>query len=69
MRKKKRSIENNKALNDESTSEPISNQVTCDTNKLSKHTLKDIQLVPINKVPGKSWIWCYYQLYKPVEPY
>ncbi|CAG8513583.1 6932_t:CDS:2 [Cetraspora pellucida] len=26
-------------------------------NKLSKPNLKDIQLVPINKVPGKSWIW------------
>ncbi|CAG8562275.1 19095_t:CDS:1, partial [Gigaspora rosea] len=35
----------------------------------SKPDLKCLQLVPINKVPGNSWIWSYYQLYKPVQPY
>ncbi|CAG8578197.1 18059_t:CDS:2, partial [Cetraspora pellucida] len=74
-RKKKRPNKNDMILND--TNEPVSNQVASSTpsenssydNKLSKPDLKDIQLVPINKVPGKSWIWSYYQLYKPVEPY
>ncbi|CAG8705714.1 7758_t:CDS:2, partial [Racocetra fulgida] len=49
-------------LNDESTDEPVGNQVTSSTpsensscvNKSSKPNLKDIQLVPINKVPGKK---------------
>ena len=38
-------------------------------NQPTKPNLKDLQLIPIDKVPGKSWIWSYYQLYKPVQPY
>ncbi|CAG8589456.1 22252_t:CDS:2, partial [Gigaspora rosea] len=31
-------------------------------NQSSKPNLKDLQLVPINTIPGKSWIWNYYQI-------
>ncbi|CAG8476687.1 11818_t:CDS:2, partial [Gigaspora rosea] len=52
-------------------------QVACDmlsensfsANQSSKPNLKDLQLVPINTIPGKGWIWNYYQVYKPVQPY
>ncbi|CAG8824054.1 21282_t:CDS:2, partial [Racocetra persica] len=53
----------NQTTNDESTNEPVSNQVTSSTpfesssysNKLFKLDLKDIQLIPLTKTPGKSW--------------
>jgi len=65
-------------LSTENIPEENNNQVTSNassetglsTNQQpSKPDLKRLQLVPINKVPGNSWIWSYYRLYKPVQPY
>ncbi|CAG8635170.1 6723_t:CDS:2, partial [Gigaspora rosea] len=55
--------DSNKSNNDHTT------QVACDmasensssANQSFKPNLKDLQLVPINTIPGKSWIWNYYQ--------
>ncbi|CAG8684600.1 29762_t:CDS:2, partial [Racocetra persica] len=67
--------------NNHITNNDIANEHNCDyitsnmpesssnTNQPPKPNLKDLQLVPIDKVLRKSWIWSYYQLYQPVQPY
>ncbi|CAG8604430.1 25055_t:CDS:2, partial [Gigaspora rosea] len=65
-RSKRRDIANEHDSDHATSSIPESNT---STNQSSKPNLKDLQLVPIDIVPGKSWIWGYNQLYKPVQPY